>query len=138
MSKVEILRWLLFIPASFAGFFLALLVMIFVQTSVEFMCPEEYVVFGEAEYCVYPAWANIVLTSIKGALAAFLVVLFGTLVAPSHKRHVPYVLVIGGAAITYPVIAQSGDLFAESFLVLLLTYGSGILTAGWLSKRYNV
>lgn len=86
MSKFETLRWILFIPASFAGFCLALVVMIAVQTFLDARCPAEYVVMGDAEYCISPDWVNTVMTSVAGALAAFLVVFFGSIVAPGQGR----------------------------------------------------
>ena len=135
MSKSETMRWILFIPASIVGFYLALLIMILVQTSVESMCPEQYIFIGEREYCIYPSWVNTALISIGGALAAFLVVLLGSLVAPGYKNVVPYVLFIGGAIIASYMIAVLADSVVEYLMIGVSTFSVGIITAVLFSKR---
>ena len=135
MSKLEALRWLLFIPASVAGFYLALTAMIFAQTFVDSLCPEQYVIVGDEDYCIYPRWVDILMIAVGGALAAFLVVFVGSVTAPGYKRHVPYMLFAGGAVIASYMIAGMGKSTVEYLVLGLSTFGAGILTPVLLSKR---
>jgi len=135
MSKLEGLRWLLFIPASVAGFYLALIVMVIARTFLDSVCPEQYVYVGDEEYCIYPSWVNTLIIAVGGALAAFLVVFMGFITAPGYKRIVPYVLFTGGAIIATYMIAGMGKSIVEYLVLVLFTFGSGILTAVFLSKR---
>jgi len=137
MSKLEALRWLLFIPASVAGFYLVLIVMMVAQTYVESLCPEQYVFVGDIEYCIYPSWVNTLLTAVGGALTAFLVVFMGSIIAPGYKRLMPYLLFVGGAIIASYMIALIGKSIVEYLVLGLSTFGVGILTAVLLAKRYG-
>jgi len=135
MGKLEALRWALFIPASISGFYLAPIAMMFAQTFVDSLCPEQYVYVGDVEYCIYPTWVNTILTAVGGALAAFLVVFMGSITAPGYSRLVPYVLFSGGAIIASYMIAGMGKSTVEYLVLGLSTFGTGILTATLLSKR---
>ena len=135
MSKLEILRWFLFIPGSIAGFYLALIIMITILTSVESLCPVQYIFVGEVEYCLYPKWVYTLLEAVGGALAAFLVVFIGSIVAPGYKHIVPYLLFLGGAVVAFYWISSMGDSVLEYLILGISTLLAGIATAVMCVRR---
>lgn len=137
MSKLEVLRWLLVIPASAAGFYLALFIMVLVRTFVDSLCPEQYVYAGDEEYCIYPSWASTLINAFGGSLAAYMVVFLGAITAPAYKRIVPYAIFSAGAIIAVYMISYMGESMIDYLILGLFTLGSGILTAVSLSNRYG-
>lgn len=84
---LQALRWVLILPAAIAAWYVALFISIALYQGVEALCPSDQV---ESGHCFAP-WllaASNALIAFGAGLAAVLVMLASTLVAPAHKRQV--------------------------------------------------
>ena len=94
---VQWLRWLAVIPAAFAGWLLAFVAVAGVHRLLLVLCPVESIVSGTCEADWFRS-AESILMFCFSALAAVLVVVLPTLIAPSRRRAVAVLALIGGAA----------------------------------------
>jgi hypothetical protein len=83
----RIIRWLLVLPAALAAWYAALFLGIALYEGVEALCPFGQVVSGR---CIAPWFvdASDAFIASGAALAAALVMIACTFVAPTHRRHV--------------------------------------------------
>jgi MFS family permease len=81
------LRWILILPAAVAAWYAALLLGIALYQGVEALCPPDQV---ESGHCFAPWFLTVsnALIAFGAALAAVLVMIACTLLAPAHKRQV--------------------------------------------------
>lgn len=101
---VKALRWLLVIPVAVIGWYIGLIVAILIHMAGEHLCPAEEIVSG---FCTAPwmAYVDDFAQALGSLLCGVLVVLFPTLLAPSHRGTV--------AAVAY----ASGLILSASFLM---------------------
>src|SRR5919197_1567545 len=78
------MRWLALLPASVAGWFLALFIGLIVHSAVESLCPRAQM---ESGMCVAPWFphASAAVSAFGAGLAAVLVMTFAVLAAPAHR-----------------------------------------------------
>ena len=96
MRTAQLLRWVLVVPAAFAGWVLALGVGLGLHAIAQRLCPPALVVSG---MCT-ASWFRPVEQAISigsAALAAVLIVSFAVLSAPSHKRRIAALAYLCGA-----------------------------------------
>jgi hypothetical protein len=127
-AKVEtayVVRWICVIPAAWAAFYIALLISMVCFQTLNGLCPGSEVHSGLCGN----GWVVPATFVIGAAIAPALVILAGTLTAPSHRPYVAWALYVTGA------------LFASRFARLpsaFLTAGiSGATTAGILHWKYR-
>jgi hypothetical protein len=82
MQKV---RWALILPGAIAAWYLAFLIGIALHEGLNMLCPPELVVSGICEASWYPG-AERGLVAFGAGLAAVLVMIACTLIAPTNKR----------------------------------------------------
>jgi hypothetical protein len=93
---------------------------------------------GVWNLCPPVSWGNFhwyfadIVLGFDGALAACLVLLCGTLMAPAHRRHVAGALLIAGIVVTW-FIAQPGRRLPRAWWPITATYlgGLGTFAALW-------
>lgn len=123
------LRWLLVIPGAWLAWYAALVSGIVAHTALEALCPPEQVISGMctarwfhyAERAVFCAGAG---------LAAALILLATTLLAPSHRSAVAAVTLAMGS-VTALVMGILASAYAELITALVV----GGLTTVWLMRR---
>jgi hypothetical protein len=81
------LRWVLIIPAAIAAWLAAFYIGIGLYEIVESLCPAKYNLYGHCDAPWFPTAAKA-LIAFGAALAAILIMITCTLLAPSHKRQV--------------------------------------------------
>ncbi len=119
---INALRWLCVIPASYLGYYLALVGGIAALVVAEIFCPAEAVV---SEMCTadYMRPVENTLFIVFPGIAAILVVLLPTLMAPAKKVVVASLFfVVGSAAAIYMASAL------KEWVVLGVTLSSGVIT----------
>jgi hypothetical protein len=129
MSWLAALRWLLVIPAGWAGWIVAALATMAADGLVPRLCPADEVVSG---VCVAP-WAPYAEKAIiagGAGLAGALVVLFAALMAPAHRGAVA-VLAFGAGLVAALYMAVMADAYAE----LAAAVGAGLLVVWWVRRR---
>ena len=125
----QILRWLLIPPAAIAAWYVALMVGIALVGGLYSLCPTTQVVSG---MCVVPWYraATEGLVCFGAGLAAVLVLLTCTLLAPKYKPRVAIVTFVVGA-----VIAACMGLSLRTYGALAAAIGAGALTLWVLLRR---
>jgi hypothetical protein len=93
-----LIRWLLIVPASVAAWYLALVVGIMLLAAVSGLCPPDQLVSGA---CTAPWYqtASLAVLCFGAGLAATLILIVSTLLAPTHKRQAAVATYIIGAAV---------------------------------------
>lgn len=95
---ITFMRWLAIIPAAISGWYLALILGMFLLALAERTCPAENRVSG-----ICTAWwfgyIKQAIVYFGVAVAAFLVVIFPTLMAPSHRHLVARSFLLLGALV---------------------------------------
>ena len=94
---IAALRWVAVIPAALLGWYLALVIGLSLRSLATSLCPPEDLV---SDACA-ASWFAPVEDGIfiaTAALAALLVLLFSTVICPSHKRGVAVVVFVVGTA----------------------------------------
>jgi hypothetical protein len=96
------LRWLALGPGVVAAWFLALFTAMFVRSTGAYLCPPELFVSG---FCDVPWWSTWERASgaFGAGLAAVLVVVTATLIAPSNKRRVAWLSFAFGAVVAVAI-----------------------------------
>lgn len=105
---LTVARWLLVVPAAFAGWYLALVAAMLVYGLAQRLCPAELVVSGA---CTAPWHAPFFDALVVGgaALAATLIVLLPALVAPARRVAVARLAYAAGlAAAAWLVVGDTG------------------------------
>jgi hypothetical protein len=109
-TRWPFLRWLLTPVASVLGFVLALVLGLVAYVATDRWFPWE--AFGfDGPWCPVFVWVNSALVCAFSALAAVLVVSFGTWTAPTRARWVPWAVYAIGAATAMVMAAPFGASF---------------------------
>jgi len=123
-TSLTIVRWIFVLPAAGAGFFAAACAGIFGYEVLNGWCPGGELVSG---LCTNH-WVGDFAALIGALLAPALVVLAGTMTAPSHRRAVAWTLYAGGAAVALAAFHGPSALLAAGI--------SGAFTATWLHRKF--
>jgi hypothetical protein len=120
---MRFVRWLLIIPTAVAAWYAALVSGISLHRGVDALCPADQVVSG---LCVAPWYeaASATVICMGAGLAAVLILLACTLLAPSHRRRVAIATFIVGAVVAI-VMGISANAFGP--LVTAIVAGGVIL-----------
>jgi hypothetical protein len=105
-AVAQAIRWILLLPAAVAAWYVALLLGIALHIGLDAICPPDQMVSGS---CVAPwHWAaSQVVVCIGAALAAVLIVVTCTFVAPSHKRIVAVITFTGGTLVAIVMVLDT-------------------------------
>jgi uncharacterized membrane protein YeaQ/YmgE (transglycosylase-associated protein family) len=94
-TAIELIRWLLVIPAAWIGFYLSMLVAMLSMQLLNGWCPGGTISSGQCSI----GWINHAPFLVGAAVAPALVLYFGTRMAPSHKIAVAWALYGIGAMV---------------------------------------
>lgn len=130
-SHVEIIRWVMVIPAAVIGWWLAISFGLLLTSVPGYFCPPE---LTESGVCMTP-WYGPVMSGIMifaAALSAVMTLLFAVLVAPNKRDLVAKaVFVAGSIYATY--FAFSISAWAEYVGAIMF----GLVTLLFLTKKYG-
>lgn len=122
-------RWIGVLPAALAGWLLGLATGLFLYGRLASLCPADQMVSGLCGASWYPL-ASQAVVCFGAALAAFLVVLLPSLVAPSHRITVAWVAFVSGA-----ILAAVLAWLAASPAELASALAAGLL-AVWAVRKF--
>lgn len=123
------IRWILILPAAIAAWYVALLLGLGLYQALEALCPAGQV---ESGHCVAP-WFRPVsdgLVALGAALAAVLVLIACTLLAPTHRRQVAIATFAVGA-----VIAVFMGTSASAYAAMVSAVVAGAVALAILLRR---
>jgi hypothetical protein len=122
------LRWLLVLPVAWLSWIVAAMVALTLYTIAETLCPREQMISG---LCTAPWFdhAERAILSLGAGLAAALITVSCTLLAPSHRRVVVVVTLLAGSAIALSMGLKSGH-----YLALVTAVVAGLAAAWWLRR----
>jgi len=124
------LRWIAVVPSAMLAWCIAFVVSLYALGMAErFLCPADLL---SSSGCYTPWWSSVEQSAaaLGAALAAFLVVLVATFVAPSHRRRVAWYSYAVGAF--FAVLIG----FWTHFLVeMATTLLAGAVTAAVISRK---
>ena len=123
------IRWILILPAAIAAWYVALFIGLGLYKALEAFCPASQV---ESGHCFAP-WFRPVsdgLIAFGAALAAVLVMIVCTLLAPTHRRHVAIATFAVGA-----VIAVFMGLAANAYAAMVSAVVAGAVVLAILLRR---
>jgi hypothetical protein len=115
MSRM--IRWLLILPAALAAWYAALFISIALYRGVDALCPFGQVVSGRCS----AQWfldASDVFVAIGAALAAALVMIACTLLAPTHRGYVAIATFVVG---TFAAIMMGWNNFAAATIAAIFS-----------------
>jgi hypothetical protein len=98
------LRWLLVFPVAWIGFYLGFLVAVLTYQVLTGWCPGGKIVSGTCSI----DWVNHIPFIVGAAIAPGLVLIFGTVMAPSHRIAVTWTLYMMGALVSLFFIRVPG------------------------------
>lgn len=130
---VRLLRWILLVPLTVAGWYLVLLLGMVLLTLADGFCPPEEMVSG---YCTAPwyAYVDAGVFYFCSGLAAILWVLLAALIAPAWRRGVGWVAFAIGA-----LVASAMTLHLGAWDDLAISLAAGFATAWWIQRaRWSV
>lgn len=122
-------RWLLVLPAAWLSWVVALLTGLGFHWIAEAFCPPAQMI---SDLCVAP-WFDVVERAIicgGAGLAAILITVSCTLIAPSHRRVVVAVTLVAGCAVAAWMAFQ-----LDAHLELGAVVVAGLATAWWLQRH---
>ncbi|TCI02412.1 hypothetical protein EZV61_13725 [Corallincola luteus] len=119
---IRVFRWILVIPAAVLGYMASMFIGMSTLFAFEKFCPPDLVI---SEMCTagYMHYVEAICLLLFSSLAAVLVVLLPSLIAPANKQ-----MVAGAAYIVGAVTALYIGLELGAYLVLLSVLASGALT----------
>lgn len=125
------LRWLAVLPAAYAGWVVALVLGMCLHSFAEMFCSPNEVDSGMCVASWFP-YAVKIIFCFCSALAASLVVIFATVVAPSHRSFVARVTFIIGAIVAVYMGTQTSAYFELAAALL-----AGFVVTWWLNRRFK-
>ena len=123
------IRWILILPAAIAAWYAALFIGVALYQGAESLCPASQI---ESGHCIAP-WFRPVsegLVAFGAALAAVLVMIVCTLLAPTHRRQVAIATFAVGAA-----VAIYMGLGANSYAAMVSAIVAGAVVLAILLRR---
>jgi hypothetical protein len=91
------LRWILVLPSAFFGWWVALVIGIFLYNLADYFCPPDQMISGMCVADWHESVVNVVMIFCAGLSAVF-AILFSISVAPKRKDRVALVIYLGGVA----------------------------------------
>ena len=118
---LQIIRWLLVLPAAGIAWFAALFVGVGLYEGVKSLCPADQMISGE---CFAPWFdsAFYAIVAFGAALAAILIMIGCTWVAPAYKRQVAIATFVVGTIVAATMGIPAGD------SIILIPMGTAIVT----------
>ncbi len=95
---MRIFRWLLIVPIAVAAWYVAVALGISLHMGLDALCPPDQIVSGLCTARWYPAASAAVVCTGAG-LAAALILVACTWLAPSHRRRVAIATFVAGAVV---------------------------------------
>ncbi len=95
---LSLIRWILVFPAAVGAWYVALFLAMALLTGLDHLCPREQIVSGMCMAPWYPG-AFEVLFCFGAGIAAALVVVTCTLIAPSYKRRIAVATFLAGSVV---------------------------------------
>ena len=130
-NHIEVIRWIMVIPAAIIGWLLAIMVGLLLTNIPGYFCPPELVTSG---FCM-ATWYGPVMLGIMifaAALSAVMTLMFAVLVAPRKRDLVAKVVfVVGSSYATY--LAFSISAWVEYLSAIIF----GLFTLLLLTKKYG-
>ena len=126
------LRWFAVLPSAVLAWGLAFFVSLYVLGAAEnYFCPADLLT---SSGCYAPWWSDVErgAAAFGAALAAVLVVVISTIVAPAQKRRVAWYSFGVGAVLTIFI-----GLFLSFFFQMVATLVAGAITAAVISRRVS-
>jgi hypothetical protein len=123
------LRWVMLIPAVYASWSVALFTGYTILSYVESRCPPELMVSGHCTARWFE-FASTAASSTGAAIAAVLIVLSCTLVAPSHRYRVAGTTFVIGAT-----VAVAMGVLAMAWAEMLSAIAAGGIATLWIRRR---
>lgn len=130
---MTIARWILAIPAAFLGWFLALFLGLLAHGFLTSLCPTDMMVSGACIASWHMKISSFLVPAFSG-VAAILVIIFPTVVAPSYRLQVSVLAYVSGAIATF--VLTQGQIIIETNVAL----GTGLLTVSaiwYLLRRHK-
>ena len=131
VTAAQLTRWLLLPLAVWASWAIAVLVGLGAVGLFDAVCPASQVVSGH--HCNapwYPAALNASI-SLGSAVAAFLILLSTTLIAPTHKQRVATTVLVAGS-----LVAAVAGVVLPAWVPAAAAVASGLATYTWLKRRH--
>lgn len=128
VGRLEWIRWLLTLPMAVVGWYIAIIVGMLLLSVAESFCPPEAMVSGACTASWFPTVSRLVFCLATG-LAAALVVLLPTLVAPRGRRRVAWIA-FGLGLFAALLMAGAVKAYAEFASAVF----AGTLAALWVSR----
>jgi hypothetical protein len=118
------IRWILILPAAIAAWFAALFMGITMYRGVELLCPSDQMSSG---HCFAPWFETVTdaLIALGAALAAVLIMVSCTWLAPAHKREVAITTFVVGTSVAILMGNDSSKGFAP--MVAAIVAGAIVL-----------
>jgi len=126
---MRLVRWILIVPAAVVAWYAAFLLGLVILAGIDALCPAKQAVSG---LCVAPWYsaASTAVICVGAGLAAVLIMLTCTWLAPSNKQQVAILTFVVGA-----VVASLMGLSAGAFAPMVASIGAGALVLWGLTRR---
>jgi len=132
---IEVLRWILVVPAAVAGWWLAFAIGLWLHFYLEkALCPPEDIVSGFCHNHNVVLFLKVLKHAAVG-VSAIVVCVVSPIVAPSHKTIVAVIALLAGSAFAVSFFWQ-----VKEWSLLGVAIGSGIAATslvGWHQRRKN-
>lgn len=96
VKTMRTFRWLLVVPSGIIGWYIGIIVAITIYAINDWLCPAKYIVSGT---CYGAPWSSFVqdfAVAFGSVIAAVLVVVLPTIIAPDHRRPVAITAYVTG------------------------------------------
>lgn len=130
-QPMRLIRWLLIIPAAVVAWYAAFILALVLHAGVDILCPADQVI---SALCVAPWYevASNAVVCVGAGLAALLIMLVSTSLAPAYKRQVAVATFVAGAAVAALMGWNAG-----AFGPMLAAIITGALTLWVLTRRLS-
>lgn len=127
---LNFIRWLLVLPAAIGAWCLAMMLGLLAYSALENLCFSELSYNHGGTSC--GPWLEPTVTTFGASLAALLVVVFTTLIAPSNRRTVAWTAYLSGSAVATAIFLQDQNNFALPFAGAVIV---GFISAAFMQSR---
>jgi FtsH-binding integral membrane protein len=136
--KRNLIKWFLFVVLTPAQFYIAMLIGIVVISIADNFCPHDPSFYNNGANCTLEPPLSTLFFSFGTSLAAFLVVLVGSLTCPIQNKKTPYLIFSLGAVVTgiFAVMLYSPtNSNTETVIMVVATLLTGFATAIFMAKH---